>query len=79
MIGELAEFVEANEPGPVAYNVYFSDHGSEMTVMHVHDDAASLDYHMGKDVGKRQGRRPGPARAIQSLRSRVMGPAWITT
>ena len=45
-IQELAAFVEANEPRLIAYNVYISDDGSEMTVMHVHADSASLDYHM---------------------------------
>jgi hypothetical protein len=54
-IQELAEFIEANEPQLIAYNVYISDDGSQMTVMHVHADSASLDYHM--DVaGSRFGR-----------------------
>jgi hypothetical protein len=45
-IRELAEFVDANEPRLIAYNVYFSDDGRQMTVVHVHADSASLDYHM---------------------------------
>lgn len=45
-IKELAEFIEANEPQLLSYNVYISDDGSQMTVMHVHTDAASLDFHM---------------------------------
>jgi hypothetical protein len=45
-IRELAEFVDANEPRLIAYNVYFSDDGKQMTVVHVHVDSASLDYHM---------------------------------
>jgi hypothetical protein len=45
-IGELAQFVEANEPQLISYNVYFSDDGTRMTVMHVHPDSASLEYHM---------------------------------
>jgi hypothetical protein len=45
-IGELADFVEQNEPRLISYNVYFSDDGSQMTVIHVHADPASLDYHM---------------------------------
>jgi hypothetical protein len=45
-IGELADFVEKNEPQLISYNVYFNDDGSRMTVMHVHPDSASLDYHM---------------------------------
>jgi quinol monooxygenase YgiN len=45
-IAELADFVDANEPQILAYSVYLSEDGSEMTVIHVHADAASLEYHM---------------------------------
>ena len=45
-IRDLAAFVEANEPGLISYSVYFSDDEREMSVVHVHADAASLDYHM---------------------------------
>jgi quinol monooxygenase YgiN len=45
-IKELAEFVEANEPRLISYNVYFSGDGKQMTVVHVHSDPESLDYHM---------------------------------
>jgi hypothetical protein len=45
-IRELAEFVEANEPQLIAYNVYLSDDGTQMTVVHVHPDSASLERHM---------------------------------
>ena len=61
-IGELANFVEENEPQLISYNVYFSEDGTQMSVVHVHADSASLDYHM--DVaGPRFGgfRRPRPA------------------
>lgn len=43
---ELLELVEAKEPRLLAYNVYFSNDGAKMTVVHVHPDAASLEYHM---------------------------------
>ena len=42
----LADFVEENEPQLISYNVYFSENGRQMTVVHVHADAASLDLHM---------------------------------
>jgi hypothetical protein len=42
----LADFVAANEPRLVAYNVYFSADGSTMTVVHVHPDSASLEHHL---------------------------------
>jgi hypothetical protein len=45
-IRELADFVEQNEPQLVSYATYFTEDGSEMTVVHVHTDSASLDYHM---------------------------------
>ena len=43
---ELVDFVEANEPRLLAYSVYFSDDGTRMTVVHVHPDSASLEYHL---------------------------------
>jgi quinol monooxygenase YgiN len=43
---DLVSFVEANEPRLIAYSVYFSDDGTRMTVVHVHPDSASLEYHM---------------------------------
>jgi quinol monooxygenase YgiN len=45
-IEELAELIEASEPQLVAYNAYFSDDGTRMTVIHIHADAASLDRHL---------------------------------
>jgi quinol monooxygenase YgiN len=45
-IPELVEFLEANEPQLLSYGVYLSDDGSEMTVVHVHADAGSLEFHM---------------------------------
>jgi hypothetical protein len=42
----LVDFVEANEPQLIAYNVYFSDDGTRMTVVSLHPDSASLEYHM---------------------------------
>ena len=43
---QLVDFVEANEPRIIAYNVYLSDDGTRMTVVHVHPDSESLEYHM---------------------------------
>lgn len=45
-IADLADFVESHEPQIVSYSVYFSQDGRQMTVVHVHPDSASLDYHM---------------------------------
>jgi hypothetical protein len=43
---DLTEFVKANEPRLLAYNVYFSDDGDRMTVLHIDPDSASLEFHM---------------------------------
>ena len=45
-IEELAEFIEANVPEVLAYNVFLSQDGTEMTVVHVHAEPASLDRHL---------------------------------
>jgi hypothetical protein len=45
-IDELAAFIEANVPQVLAYNVYLSEDGREMTVVHVHAGPESLDQHL---------------------------------
>jgi quinol monooxygenase YgiN len=45
-IKELVEFVDANVPRLIAYHVYLSNDGTRMTVVHIHPDSASLEYHM---------------------------------
>ncbi|QLG62277.1 putative quinol monooxygenase [Halorarum salinum] len=45
-MSELVEFVGANVPGMLSYDVYFSDDGARMTVVHTHADPASLATHM---------------------------------
>lgn len=43
---ELAEFIEENEPQLLSYSVFFSEDESRVAFVHVHRDAASLDFHM---------------------------------
>jgi hypothetical protein len=43
---ELVDFVAANVPRVLAYNVYFSANGTTMTVVHIHPDTASLEHHL---------------------------------
>jgi hypothetical protein len=43
----LSRFVEANEPRLIAFNEYANEDHSEVTVVQVHPDAASLEFHMG--------------------------------
>jgi hypothetical protein len=45
-VGALADFVERNEPQLMSYSAYFSEDWRQMTVVHVHADSASLDYHL---------------------------------
>lgn len=45
-IKELAQFVEANEPRPLAYNLYLDEAGTAMTVLQVHPDSASMESHL---------------------------------
>jgi hypothetical protein len=54
-IRALAEFIEENEPRLLSYTASFSEDGRRMTVVHVHADSASLDYHM-EVAGPRFGR-----------------------
>jgi quinol monooxygenase YgiN len=45
-VADLVEFVQSNEPRPIAYQVYVDDIGSRMTVVQVHPDSASMEHHM---------------------------------
>ena len=45
-VARLVDFVEANEPRIISYNVYFSEDGTRMTVVSLHPDTASLEYHL---------------------------------
>jgi len=42
----LAAFVESNEPRPISYNVYLNEDRTRMTVVQVHPDSASMEFHM---------------------------------
>ena len=48
-IEKLVEFVEANEPQLIAYGFFFDDDGTRMTVVAIHPDSASIEFHM--DIG----------------------------
>jgi quinol monooxygenase YgiN len=43
---QLAEFVASNESRPISYNVCFNHDGTHMTVVQVHPDSASMEFHM---------------------------------
>ncbi len=43
---DLVKFAEANEPEMIAYNVYLSEDGRQVTVLQVHPNSASAEFHM---------------------------------
>jgi hypothetical protein len=43
---ELADFVETNEPRILTYKVYVDAPGMRMTVLQIHPDAESAEFHM---------------------------------
>jgi hypothetical protein len=45
-IHELARFVEVEEPRATAYSIFLNEDASQMTVVQIHPDSASLEYHM---------------------------------
>ncbi len=44
---ELVAIYEANEPQLIAFNVYLNEDETEMTSIHVHPNADSMDFHLG--------------------------------
>jgi hypothetical protein len=46
VVEELVAFVEENEPEPLAYNIYFDEAGTQMTVVQIHPSSASLERHL---------------------------------
>ena len=48
----LVDFIEAGEPRLLAFNEYINPTRTEVTVVQVHPDAASMEFHMGV-VGER--------------------------
>ena len=42
----LVDFIAANEPRLIAFNEYVDETGTEVTVVQVHPDAASMEAHM---------------------------------
>ncbi len=45
-IHELVEFVDAHEPQLVSYGFFVNEEAARMTVIAVHPDSASLEFHM---------------------------------
>ena len=45
-MNELVAFVDANEPQLLAYSFFLSEDGTRMSVVAVHPDSASMEFHM---------------------------------
>jgi hypothetical protein len=45
-IDDMVDFIEANEPRPLLYHVYLDADGTRMTVVQVHPDSESMEFHM---------------------------------
>lgn len=43
---EFFGFVEANEPRLIAFNMYVNEGGAELSVVQVHPDVESMEFHM---------------------------------
>jgi len=43
---EHVDIIETNEPRLIAFNVYFDEKGNKASVVQVHPDAASMEFHM---------------------------------
>jgi hypothetical protein len=60
----LSDFIEAGEPRLLAFNEYVNADRTEVTVVQVHPDAASMEFHMGvvRERARRPTRRPSTPR-----------------
>jgi hypothetical protein len=43
---ELVDFVETNEPRMIAFHTYLDREGSTLSIVQVHPDSASMEFHM---------------------------------
>jgi quinol monooxygenase YgiN len=45
-LAELVDFVETNEPRMIAFHAFLDEEGSKLTIVQVHPDSASMEFHM---------------------------------
>ena len=45
-LAQLIDFVETNEPRMIAFHCFLDEEGSTLTVVQVHPDSASMEFHM---------------------------------
>jgi quinol monooxygenase YgiN len=42
----VVDFVETNEPRMIAFHAFLDEEGSKLTIVQVHPDSASMEFHM---------------------------------
>ncbi len=45
-LAEVIDFVETNEPRLIAFHTYLDEEGSKLTIVQVHPDSASMEFHL---------------------------------
>jgi quinol monooxygenase YgiN len=45
-MAEQIDFVETNEPRMIAFHCFFDEEGNKLTIVQVHPDSASMEFHM---------------------------------
>jgi hypothetical protein len=45
-IRDLVAFIDANVPRAMTYRIYLNESGGQMTVVQIHPDSTSLEFHM---------------------------------
>ena len=45
-MAEMVDFVETNEPRMIAFHAYLDEPGEKLTIVHVHPDSTSMEFHM---------------------------------
>ena len=45
-LAEVVDFVETNEPRMIAFHAFLDEEGSKLTIVQVHPDSASMEFHM---------------------------------
>jgi hypothetical protein len=69
----FVDFIEANEPRLIAFNQYVNDDRTETSVVQVHPDAASMEFHL--DVVRSQARRAFEETHAGTTRIQLFGEA----
>lgn len=62
---ELADFVEAHEPQLLSYGFFVDEQTSQMTVVAIHPDAASMEYHI--EIGGPRFRKSADLLQLRSI------------